>query len=175
MQLQERMENLLIQTQKENQEKSEEKQREYQQKQLKYQKEMEQKQLKYQKKNGRETAWISKTSLERTSRRNSIENEFSFSKNPIWSAIENFSYSLKEDITFEWYFRRYEDLYKTDCGNWSDLKKIHLLLSKLGTTKHTKFVNYILPRKTSEFTEAVELPMKLFSLKTCFSQKMEIS
>ena len=131
------------------------------QKQLKYQKEME-KQLKFQ-----------KQVLELTSRGNSIENEFSCSQNTIWSAIENFSYSPQEDVTFASYFRRYEDLYKTDCGNWSDLKKICLLLSKLGTTEHAKFVNYILPWKTCEltFTEAVELRMELFSSKTSLFHK----
>ena len=61
----------------------------------------------------------------------------------------------------------------TECGNGSDSKKISLLLSKLGTTEHTKFVNYILPQKTCKltFTEAVELLMKLFSLKTSLFHK----
>ena len=58
--------------------------------------------------------------LKLTSRKNSIENEFSFSQNTVWSAVENFSYSSEEDVTFASYFRRCEDLYKTDCGNWSD-------------------------------------------------------
>ena len=113
-----------------------------------------------------------------SSPRNSIENEFSFSQNTIWSVIENFSNSPEEDITFALYFRRYDYLYKTDNGNWSDSKKIHLLLSKLGSTEHTKFVNYILPLKTYEltFTEAIELLMELFSPKTSlFRQKMEMS
>ena len=82
------MEKLLIQTQ----EKSEEKQREYQQKQLDYQ----QKQLKYQKEMEEKQLEFQKQVLELTSRGNSIENEFSFSQNTIWSAIENFSYSAEE-------------------------------------------------------------------------------
>ena len=76
------------------------------QKQLKYQKEMEEKQFEFQ-----------KQVLKLTSHRNFIENEFSFFQNIFWNAIENLSYSPKEDITFASYFRRYEDLYKTDCGN----------------------------------------------------------
>ena len=106
--------------------------------------------------------------MELTSRGNSIENVFSFSQKTIWSTIENFSCPHKEDVTFASYFSRYENLYKRDCGNWSDLKKIRLLLSKLWTTEHTKFVNYILPRKTCEltFTEAGELLMELIYLKT---------
>ena len=99
-----------------------------------------------------------------TSRGNFIENEFYFSLNTIWCAIENFSYSSEYDVTFESNFRSYEDLYKI---NWNDSKKIRLL-SKLSRTDHAKFVNYILPRKCCEltFTEAVELPMELFTLKT---------
>ena len=111
--------------------------------------------------------------FELTSSRNSIENKFSFLKNTIWSAIENFLYSSEEDVTFASYFRRYKDLYKTDCGNRSDLKKIHLLLSKLGITEHTKFVNYILLRKTCEltFSEAVELLMEFFCPKSSLFHK----
>ena len=51
------------------------------------------------------------------------ENEFSFLQNTIWSVIKNFLYSSEEDVTFISYFRRYEDLYTTDCVNWSDSKK----------------------------------------------------
>ena len=83
LQLQERMEKLLIQTQKENRVESEEKQRKYQQKQLKYQKEMEQKQLKYQKEIEEKQLEFQKHVLELTSRGNSIENEFSFLLNTI--------------------------------------------------------------------------------------------
>ena len=122
-----KIEKLLIQTQKENQEKSDEKQWEYQQKhldyqqkQLEYQKEMEQKQLKYQKKIKEKKHEFRKEVLELTSRGNSRENEYSFSQNTVWSATENFLYSLEEDVTLASYIRRYEDLYKTDCGNWSD-------------------------------------------------------
>ena len=132
---QEKIEKILEQTQKENQER-----------QLEFQKQV----------------------FELISCSNSIENEFSFLQNAIWCVIENFSYSPEEDVTFASYFRRYEDLYTTDHVKWSDSKKVHLLLRKLGTSEHTKFINYILPRKASEltFAEAVELLMKLFSPKT---------
>ena len=57
--------------------------------------------------------------------------------------------------------------------NWADSKKVRALLRKLGTTEHTKFVNYILPCKTSEltFTETVKLLTKLFRLKTSLFHK----
>ena len=57
--------------------------------------------------------------------------------------------------------------------NWVDSKKVRLLLQKLGTTEHNKFMNYILPCKTSEltFTEAVKLRTELFSPKTSLFHK----
>ena len=115
---QEKIEKLLQQTQKENQER-----------QLEFQKQV----------------------LELTSRNSPIENEFSFSQNVIWSAIENFLYSPKEDVTFTSYFMRYDDLYTTYCANWSDSKKVRLLLRKLDTTEHTKFLNYILPGRLANW------------------------
>ena len=70
-----------------------------------------------------------------------------------------------EGLTFPSNFRRFKELYAT---NWANSKKVRLLLRKLGATKHTKFVNYILIRKTNEltFTEAVKLLIELFSRKT---------
>ena len=109
--------------------------------------------------------------FELTSCSSPIKNEFSFSQNVIW--IENFSYSPEEEVTFMRYFKTYEDLYTTDCVNWSDSKKARLLLGILGTTEQTKFINYILPRKASEltFADAVELLMELFSPKKSFFHK----
>ena len=34
-----------------------------------------------------------------------------------------FSYAPDEDKTFEAYYRRYEDIYITDCADWTDAKK----------------------------------------------------
>ena len=70
------------------------------------------------------------------------------------------------------------DLYKSDCGNWSDSKKIRLIPSKLGITEHTKFVNHILPPedlginiyRSSRITDGT-LQSEDFS----FSQKIEMS
>ena len=133
---------------------------------------MEQKQLKYQKEMGEKQLEFQKQFFELTSRKNSIKNEFSFSQNTIWNAIEDFSFSPEEDITFASYLRIYEDLYKTYCGNCRDLKKIRLLLSKLGANEHTKFVNYILPNiyRKSKITDGT-LQSEDFS----FSEKMKMS
>ena len=70
-----------------------------------------------------------------------------FTQDAVWNALETFSYAPDENKTFEAYYRRYEDSYITDCADWTDAKKVQLLLRKLGTVEHSKFVDYILPKK----------------------------
>ena len=40
-----------------------------------------------------------------------------FTQNAMWNAIETFIYAPDEDKNFEAYYRRYEDIYITDCAN----------------------------------------------------------
>ena len=103
----------------------------------------------------------------------SSDDHNTFTQGAVWSAIETFKYRPNEDISFEAYFRRYEDLYINDCRNWTDAKKVRLLTRKLDTAEHTRFVNYILPRKTNELTfqETVKLLTELFSPKTSLFHK----
>ena len=78
--------------------------------------------------------------------------------------METFIYLPEEDKTFEAFFIRYKDLFTVDCEDWTNAKKVHLLLRKLGTTEYSKFVNYILPKTSElEFSEAVKLLSELFS------------
>ena len=69
--------------------------------------------------------------FEQSNRGQNIEYYNVFSQNVIWSAIDNFTYASEDEITFASYFRRYKDLNNTDCANWADFKKVHLLLRKL--------------------------------------------
>ena len=91
----------------------------------------------------------------------------------MWNALETFSYAPDEDKTFEAYYRKYEDIYITDCADCTDEKKVQLLLRKLGTVEHNKFVDYILPKKDCElgFLETDKLLSKLFSPKTSLFHK----
>ena len=75
--------------------------------------------------------------FELSNRDQNVENENTFFQNAIWSAIESFPYTTEGEIIFALYL----DLY--NCVNWTDFKKVCLLLRKLGTVEHTKFVNYI--------------------------------
>ena len=85
----------------------------------------------------------------------------------MWNVLETFSYAPDEDKTFEAYCRRYEDIYITDSADWTDEKKVRLLLRKLGT------VDYTLPNKTCElgFLETVKLQSELFSSKMSLFHK----
>ena len=44
-------------------------------------------------------------------------------RNAVWNALETFSYAPDEDKTFEAYYRKYEDIYITDCADRTDAKK----------------------------------------------------
>ena len=46
-----------------------------------------------------------------------------FTQNSVWNSLETFSYAPDEDKTFDAYYRGYEDIYITDCANWTDAKK----------------------------------------------------
>ena len=52
-----------------------------------------------------------------------IDSTIIFSQNTVWNALETFSYTPDEDKTFEAYYRNYEDIYITDCTDWTDAKK----------------------------------------------------
>ena len=90
----------------------------------------------------------------------------------IWNAIDNFHDEQEKDKSFAAYSRRYEDFFSIDCKNWSD-QKTRLLLRKLETSEHKKFVDFILPRKTSKlsFDETVKLLTELFSPKISLFHK----
>ena len=89
--------------------------------------------------------------------------------------METFTYLLEEGKTFEAFFRRYEDLFTVDCEDWPNAKKFRLLLRKLRITEYSKFVDYILPKKTSEleFSEAVKLLSELFRPNSIIKNKIE--
>ena len=87
----------------------------------------------------------------------------------MWIALETFSYAPDEDKTFEAYYRRYEDIYITDCADWTDAKKVRQLQRKLGTVKPNKFVDYI--SQKNKHLETVKLLSELFSSKTSLFSK----
>ena len=74
-----------------------------------------------------------------------------FSQESVINSVGEFIYKL-EEVTFVAYFRRYESIFKKDCKEWPDQKKVRLLLGKFGDAEHEKYVNFILPWQPGEVT-----------------------
>lgn len=68
------------------------------------------------------------------------------------NAITEFSYDVETNNTFENWYNRYADLFTVDARNLDDAAKIRLLLRKLDTSAHSKYVNLILPKKPHDFS-----------------------
>ena len=101
-----------------------------------------------------------------------------FTQNAVWNAIETFIYASDEDKTFEAYYRRYEDIYITDCADWTDAKKSSATTTKarncgtqqvrrLYLTKKKQKNN----KKLANILETVKLLSELFSSKTSLFHK----
>ncbi|CAH8561864.1 unnamed protein product [Schistosoma margrebowiei] len=63
----------------------------------------------------------------------------------ITNSISEFHYDPESNVTFDMWFRRYEDLFKFDFANQDDAWKVRLLLRKLGPSELDKYCNLILP------------------------------
>ncbi|CAH8585253.1 unnamed protein product [Schistosoma margrebowiei] len=63
----------------------------------------------------------------------------------IANSISEFHYDPESNVTFDMWFRRYEDLFKFDFANQDDAWKVRLLLRKLGPSELDKYCNLILP------------------------------
>lgn len=68
------------------------------------------------------------------------------------NAMTEFTYDVETNSTFENWFNRYQDLFSKDAKNLDDSAKIRLLLRKLDTTAHTRYINLILPKTPSDFS-----------------------
>ncbi|CAH8577341.1 unnamed protein product [Schistosoma rodhaini] len=63
----------------------------------------------------------------------------------IVNCIAEFHYDPDANVTFDMWFRRYEDLFKFDFANQDDAWKVRLLLRKLGASELDRYSNLILP------------------------------
>ena len=80
-----------------------------------------------------------------------------------------------EDKTFEEYYRRYEDIYITDCADWTDAKKSPATSTK-ARNSGTQVRRLYLTKKKKKicelgFLETVKLLSELFSTKTSLFYK----
>lgn len=81
--------------------------------------------------------------------------------------IKEFHYDAESNVTFGFWFTRYEDLFARDVARLDDEAKVRLLLRKIGIAEHERYISYILPQKpiNCTFAQTVEKLKSLFGAK----------
>lgn len=82
----------------------------------------------------------------------SVKSNDQLSVDAICNSITVFSFDPASNVTFNTWFKRYEDIFHIDLAKQDDSWKVRTLLHKLGTTEHDKYVNFILPKVARDFT-----------------------
>ncbi|VDL97059.1 unnamed protein product [Schistocephalus solidus] len=62
--------------------------------------------------------------------------------------ITEFLYDPHTHITFDYWYKRYEDLFSVDLAAQIDAWKVRLLLHKLGPAEHELYANFIFPKNS---------------------------
>ncbi|VDD81825.1 unnamed protein product [Mesocestoides corti] len=83
--------------------------------------------------------------------------------NGIWE----FSYDPECGVTFESWYRRFEDLFRVDLSSQDDAWKVRLLTRKLGSVKLKKNTDTFLPMSSLDFTfgEAVQNLKRMYGVR----------
>lgn len=87
------------------------------------------------------------------------------------SNIREFHYDSENDLVFDQWYRKYEDLFLKYGAKLDDAAKVRLLLRSLSVTVHDKYVNFVLPKHPRDFTFAITVKKltELFSKRyQCF-------
>nr|VZI42878.1 unnamed protein product [Spirometra erinaceieuropaei] len=82
----------------------------------------------------------------------------------IAGSITDFLYDPQAHITFDSWYKRYEDLFSVDLAAQDDAWKVRLLLRKLGPAEHERYANLILPKNPREvaFKDTVKTLSQIF-------------
>nr|VZI51040.1 unnamed protein product [Spirometra erinaceieuropaei] len=82
----------------------------------------------------------------------------------IAGSITEFLYDPQAHITFDSWYKRYEDLFSVDLAAQDDAWKVRLLLRKLGPAEHERYANFILPKNPREvaFKDTIETLSQIF-------------
>nr|VZI02757.1 unnamed protein product [Spirometra erinaceieuropaei] len=82
----------------------------------------------------------------------------------IADSITEFLYDPQAHITFESWYKRYEDLFSADLAAQDDAWKVRLLLRKLGPAEYERYANFILPKNPRQvaFKDTVETLSQIF-------------
>ncbi|XP_055622834.1 uncharacterized protein K02A2.6-like [Toxorhynchites rutilus septentrionalis] len=80
------------------------------------------------------------------------------------TGIDEFQYDPDGGIFFDSWYARYEDVFKEDGKHLDDKAKVRLLLRKIGTQFHERYVNSVLPSHPRDFSfeDTVKKLKKLF-------------
>lgn len=83
------------------------------------------------------------------------------------SNIHEFRYDADSHVTFGAWYSRYDDLFARDAQRLDDGAKVRLLLRKLGSAEHDRYVSFILPAlpKDFSFDQTVRKLKSLFGAK----------
>ncbi|BHF82338.1 hypothetical protein SprV_0802547500 [Sparganum proliferum] len=76
----------------------------------------------------------------------------SHSVDHIAGSITEYLYDPQAHITFDSWYKRYEDMFSVDLAAQDDAWKVRLLLRKLGPAEHERYANFILPKNPREVT-----------------------
>lgn len=80
------------------------------------------------------------------------------------NTITEFVYDPQNGRLFNQWYARYEDTFAVDGIKLDDAAKVRLLLRKIDTISHSKYSNFILPKKPNEnnFEETVKILKQMF-------------
>ncbi|CAH8623518.1 unnamed protein product [Schistosoma rodhaini] len=99
------------------------------------------------------------------SQQNSAAGEFQVSHtDSVINAIHEFNFDGAAGVTFNSWFKKYEDLFHIDLCRLDDASKVRILLRKLGTTEHERYSNFILPKNPRDFSfdETIQTLSQIF-------------
>ncbi|XP_055523059.1 uncharacterized protein K02A2.6-like [Wyeomyia smithii] len=65
--------------------------------------------------------------------------------------IKEFRYSPEDNITFAAWYARYNDLFEKDAARLDEEAKVRLLMRKMGTAEHERYISFILPKAPKDF------------------------
>jgi hypothetical protein len=76
----------------------------------------------------------------------------------------DFLYDPQSGVSFEAWFKRYEDVFTIELADRDDETKVRLILRKLGPAEHVRYTNYILPEepRSRSFVSTIGTLKKIF-------------
>ncbi|CAH8609833.1 unnamed protein product [Dicrocoelium dendriticum] len=81
------------------------------------------------------------------------------------ASITEFVFDGLSGVTFDSWFKKYEDIFRVEFADQDDAWKVRLLLRKLGAVEHERYTNFVLPKNARDFSfdETVRTLTQIFS------------